>query len=388
MTDPRGDSARSRTRRLLLVAQPLTGGVPGHVLDLVEGLSASDWEITVACPTTSTLWRALADRPRVTLCRISAARRPGPSDVISLRRLLRLVREADVIHAHSSKAGFLTRLAALLRGRARTTIYTPNAWSFWAVSGPEARLYRTLERVAARWCCIIVAVSDHERRSGLEAGVGSPEKYRIIPNGVDIARFDRPRDPVPGRVLFLGRLARQKRPDLAIEALARVRKRVPHAELHLASEGPEREDIERLAARLGVADAVVFLGYRDDVPALLARAACVLLTSDYEGAPLTVVEAMAAGVPLVATRVGGIPEVVSHGETGFLANAGDVATLGNAVAQVLEEPELARRLGESGRRLVRRSYAREEMVASTLALYEEVYDESSAPTRRTYASAS
>jgi glycosyltransferase involved in cell wall biosynthesis len=353
-------------RRLVLASQPLSAGVPGHVLDLVSGLDAGAWQIDVACPPTSTLWAALAGRGDVRLHRLGAARRPTPGDAVSLARLVRLARRADVVHVHSAKAGFVGRLAAQLAGRAARCAYTPHAWSFWAAGGAESSLYLRLERLAAHWCRTIVAVSRDERDSGLAAGVGRPEQYRVIPNGVDVSRFDVPRHPVPGRVLFLGRLAPQKRPDLAVQALARVE----GAELHLANDGPERESVARLAAELEVAPRVRFLGYRDDVPALLSQAACLLLTSDYEGASLTVLEAMAAGVPVVATRVGGVEEALDG--AGVVVEPGDPAGIAAGLERVLRDPEQAARLGEAGKRRAREQFTRERMVAETVALYEEL----------------
>jgi glycosyltransferase involved in cell wall biosynthesis len=353
-------------RRLLLASQPLSAGVPRHVLDLVELIDRRAWEVDVACPPASTLWQALAGREGVRLHRLGAARRPAPSDIVSLARLVRLARSADVVHLHSAKTGFVGRLAAALAGGASRCVYTPHAWSFWAADGVEAALYLRLERLAARWCRAIVAVSRDERDAGIAARVGRPEQYRVIPNGVDVARFDLPRDPVPGRVLFLGRLARQKRPDLAVQALARF----DGAELQVANEGPERAAVERLAAELGVADRVRFLGYRDDVPALLSQAACLLLTSDYEGASFTVLEAMAAGVPVVATRVGGVDEALDG--AGVVVEPGDAAAVAAGLERVLGDLVAAERLGEAGRRRARERFTRERMVADTVALYEEL----------------
>ena len=353
-------------RRLLLASQPLSAGVPRHVLDLVEGVDTEEWAIDVACPPSSTLWQALAGRDDVRLHPLGPARRPAAGDAASLARLARLAGSADVVHVHSAKAGFLGRLAAALRGRTRRCAYTPHAWSFWAVGGAEARLYLRLERLAARWCRAIVAVSADERDAGLAAGVGRPEQYRVIPNGVDVVRFGGAREPVPGRVLFLGRLAPQKRPDLALRAVARV----PGAELEVANDGPDRAELKRLASELGMAERVRFLGYRDDVPALLARASCLLVTSDYEGASLVVPEAMAAGVPVVATRAGGVEEVLDGG--GVVVEPGDVDAVAAALARVLEDGDEAARLGEAGRTRAVEEFTRERMVASTVALWEEL----------------
>jgi glycosyltransferase involved in cell wall biosynthesis len=351
---------------LLLAAQPLDGGVVRHVLDLVESLPRDRFELHVACPRRSELWRTLATDPGVRLHAIAPRRRPAPSDLVSLVRLMRLARRADVIHAHSAKAGFVARLAAALTGRSRRCVFTPHGWSFWAAQGLERRLYRSLERLAAHWCRTIVAVSEQERRAGLEARIGRESSYAVVPNGIDLDRFSADPDPVPGRVLMVGRLASPKRHDLAVEALALL----PDVELHLVGDGPLAPRVNALARSLGVEARLHALGPRADVPALLSRAACALLLSEYEGWPLVVMEAMAAGVPVVASAVGGVPELVEHGRTGLLVEPGRVEPVVAALEDLLSDPERARRMGEEGRRVARERLSREAMTARLMELYE------------------
>jgi len=362
-------------RRLLLASQPLDFGVPGHVLDLVEGLDRDQYDIDVACPRESSLWRRLQGRPDLRLHPIGRARRPSPADAVAFARLRRLMLRADLVHGHSSKAGFLVRLAARSAARRSRCIFTPHGWSFWAVEGPEARLYLALERRAARWCRTIVTVSAHERDAGLASGVGTPGQYRVIPNGVDIDRFQRERRPVPGRIVMLGRLARPKRPELVVRALARLRERRSDAELWLVGEGPLRAEVEAVAASLGLAGSVRVTGRRDDVPEVLAEAQCAVLASDYEGMPLSVLEAMAAGVPVVATRFGGLDEVIDDGETGFVVERGSVEALAAALNRLLEDPALSRLIAAAGRRSVEERFSVRRMVADTTALYDEVLAE-------------
>lgn len=362
---------KGRTR-VLLASQPPDFGVPAHVLDLVGGLDSDRYELDVACPRDSLLWRSLERRTGIALHPIGAARRPSPLDVVSWRRLARLVRRADVVHGHSAKAGFLTRLAAVAAGRSRRCIFTPHAWSFWAARGVEGRLYRSLERRAAQWCRFIIALSEEERRFGLAADIGRPDQYRVIPNGIDVERFAAPPQPVPGRLMMIGRLDRQKRVDVALQALALVRARHPVAHLHLVGEGPKGEALRVLAAQLGVTDAVTFLGRRDDVPELLSTAACLVLSSDYEGMSLAVLEAMAAAVPVVATQVGGVDEAVVDGETGFVVPRGGPEALADAFDRLLGDPAAAAGLGAAGRLRARDRFSKERMVGETAALYEEL----------------
>ncbi len=360
-----------RPLRLLLAAQPLDGGVSRHVVELAQALQADGLAVEVACPRESLTWSTL-DGSGVRLHAIEAHRKARPGDARSLATLVRLAGDADVVHVHSAKAGFVGRLAASLRGKRTACAFTPHGWSWWAADGTEAQLYLRLERLAAHWCRTIVALSDDERAAGLEAHVGRAEQYRVIPNGVPLERFLLPRAPVRGRILTVGRLAPPKRPDLALRAFAKARERVPEAELHVVGDGPLRAEAEALTAELGVADAVHFFGNRDDVPELLARAECALLASDYEGCPLAVVEAMAASVPVAATASGGTGELVRPGATGALAAKGDAEGLAEALVEVLADPAKARELGAEGRRDAERNLSLDRMVGRLVALYDEL----------------
>jgi glycosyltransferase involved in cell wall biosynthesis len=356
--------------RLLLAAQPHDGGVARHLVALVGALPDGQFEVDVACPRGSLAWTAL-EGTGVELHPIESHREPRPGDARSWATLVRLAGRADVIHVHSAKAGFLGRLAAAMRGRRRACVFTPHGWSWWAADGAEARLYLSLERLAARWCRTIVALSGAEREAGLDVRVGNREQYRVIPNGVPLERFALVRRPVRGRILMVGRLAVPKRPDLAIRALAAVRERVPEAELHVVGDGPLRTEAEALAAELGLGGSVRFLGTREDVPILLAEAECALLASDYEGCPLAVVEAMAASVAVAATEVGGVGELVRPGVTGAVGPQGDPKGLARAVLDVLQDPERPAAMGKVGRQVAEADLSLELMMGRLVALYEE-----------------
>ena len=356
-------------RRVLLVSQPVDAGVPRHVLDLVLEADPQRYTFVVACPPGSELWNRLQGRDNVTLRAIGPSRLPQPSDVLSLLRLLPLVRTADVVHAHSSKAGMVTRAAALLAGATGRCIYTPHGWAFWAYGGAAGSAFAVLERAAARWCAAIVTVSRHERDEGLRRRVGRPTQYRVVQNGVDVGRFTADPRPTPGRIVMVGRLAEPKRPDEAVRAVAALRRKVPEAHLLLVGEGPQEDAVRELAARLGVESAVELLGRRDDVAGLLAGASCFLLASRYEGCPLSVLEAMAAGVPVVVTRLGGIDEVVEHGRTGLVAEP-DAGAIAEALEALLSDPERAARMGAEARRAARSRFSRQRMAAETIALWD------------------
>src|SRR5438045_23264 len=194
--------------RILMAAQPMDGGVARHVVSLVEALPRERFAVDVACPRGSLTWASLEGAAGVELHAIGSHRRPALSDARTLMALLPLVGRADVVHVHSSKAGFLGRLASLPRRKRRACVFTPHGWSFWAADGAEGRLYAGLERVAAGWCGAIVALPEDERAAGLAEGVGRPALDRVIPHGVDLARRSRPRAPGRGRRRGRNRRAR------------------------------------------------------------------------------------------------------------------------------------------------------------------------------------
>jgi len=358
----------SRVTRLLLVAQPLAAGVPRHVLDIVEELCAEDFQVTVACPPQSILWDQLNGRPQVRLHPFTSHREPHVSDLAWVLKLVPLVRRNDVVHAHSSKASWLARASALLAGRRSSCVVTPHAWSFWALSGWRRRAMETLEGVAAHACAAIVAVARYEQDEGLRLGIGRAEQYRLIPNGIELERWVVDRRPDPNLVLMVGRLVPQKRPELAVHALALAKRQRPALRLVIVGDGAMDDRLRALSAALGVDDAVLFLGARDDVPALLATAGCVLVTSAYEGCSLVILEAMAGAVPVVAVRVGGIDEVVDDGVTGLLCDARpeDIAA---ALVVLADHPGMARRMGAEARRRAWERHSRRDMAAALAALY-------------------
>jgi glycosyltransferase involved in cell wall biosynthesis len=328
--------------------------------------------VDVVSPRESELWEFLSGEEHVTLHPLSAARNPGPADLRSILLVARLARRADLIHAHSSKAGFIGRLGAAMAARRGRCVFTPHAWSFWSATGAKGAAYRRWERLGARLCARIVALTQAELNDGLAAGVGRPDQYRVVPNGIELDRFAAAGDARSRRIIFVGRLARQKRPDLAVEIVRLVRADHPDAELWVVGDGPERAELERLVDSAGLDGAVRLLGARRDLPELLRESACLLLPSDYESCPYAVLEAMAAGVPVVATDVGGVPELLDDGVQGLLVPPRRPDMAAAAVSRILADPELARALGDAGRMRARERYSLERMVTDTVAVYDEL----------------
>lgn len=303
--------------------------------------------------------------------------------VAELRKLLRTERP-DVLHTHTSKAGATGRVAALLAGRARPPVivhqFHGHVLTEYFDPGRE-QLYRLVERALARSSGALVAVSTEVRDDLVRLGVAAPEKIRVIAYGFDL---DRRLAAAPdagaatrrrlgiGADAFVagwaGRLTQIKRPL----DLVRVATTVAGTTLVLAGDGELRPDVERLAAELGVGGRVHLLGYVDRVAELYASFDAFLLTSANEGTPVVAIEALAAGVPVVATDAGGTRTVVDDGETGFVVPVGDVASLAARLERLRDEPGLRDRFAAAGRRRMRERFSTSRMADEVDALYREL----------------
>jgi glycosyltransferase involved in cell wall biosynthesis len=298
------------------------------------------------------------------------------SQRLDLRPLGRLVahirtHRVDVIHAHK----FGSNVWAALLGRALgipVVIAHEHTWSF---EGQRAR--RLVDRhVVARFSDVVIAVSEADRRR-MVADVGMPaDRVVLIHNGIagcpggDGGAVRRELGLSDGAPVLVqtATLRPQKAVEVMIAATALVRRTHRDVRLLVAGEG-DTAALREVAAAHGAADAVSLLGPRGDVPDLLAAASVGVLSSDFEGIPLAVLEYMAAGLPVVATDVGGVPEIVRDGETGFLVAPRDPAALAERIGRLLDDAALAREMGERGRRRQQEAFSREAMVGAVTELY-------------------
>lgn len=350
-----------------MLSQPDAAGVPRHVIDLSLGLAALGYQITVAAPVGSSPWRELRGHPTIVLLPFTNRRAPHPSDVRWLLQLLRIVPDFDVVHAHSSKAGFLGRLASLLTRRRRRCVFTPHGWSFWSATGARRRFFVGLERLAAPWGGRIVAVSAYERDAALSAGIGRAGQFAVVRNGVHVERFGAEPAPQTGTIAMVARLSPPKRADLVVRAAALLHRQGVDVRLQLIGDGPLRGEVEKVIGECDAAAYVELLGDRDDVPELLSAACCFVLASDYEGCPLSVLEAMAAGLPVIVTRVGGIDEVVTAA-TGIVVGH-TAAELAAAMTLLLADPATASAMGRAGRIAAREHFTAARMASDVAAVY-------------------
>jgi glycosyltransferase involved in cell wall biosynthesis len=338
-----------RPRILFLVTLAETGGAQTYVASLLAPL-ADRFEIVVAAHGEGPV-RDAARAAGVRFLPLRHVRRPLSvwRDVLGLLELLALVRreQPHIVHVNSAKAGALGRIAAWL-GRVPIRIYTVHGWAFRAHGGTASTLYLWTERFLCPLTTVTVCVADSERRAGLAARTCEARTTVVIRNGVDPREFEAG-EPDSGRprLVAVGRLQAPKDAVTLIRALAALRGRP--FEAVLVGDGPDRPTVEEEVRRLGLESTVELLGERDDVPELLRTADIFVLSSRSEGLPLSILEAMAARLPVVASNVGGVSEVVVDGDTGLLVPPGDPQSLAAAIERLLEDPVLCRRLGEAGR---------------------------------------
>jgi glycosyltransferase involved in cell wall biosynthesis len=303
-------------------------------------------------------------------------------DVWRWRPFVRLLRSGrvDVVHAHKFGSNLWASLL-LPRGRSPVLLAHEHSWSY------EGTLRRLVDReLIARRADAIVAVSPTDRTRMIELERIPPEKVVFIPNGIpDRAAGDDERirrelglsvsDPVVGTVCGL---RPEKELETALRALGRLAPRRPRLRFVVVGDGPERGRLERLAAELGVP--TLFLGQRpnEEMPDLLAAMDVMVLSSRFEGMPLAVLEWMAAGKAIVASRVGGIPAILEHGREGVLVPPRDYVAFADAIARLLDEPLERRRLGDAAQSRQHAEFRFDRTIALLESLYERLYGEAAA----------
>jgi glycosyltransferase involved in cell wall biosynthesis len=312
------------------------------------------------------------------------------NDALAVFRLAELIRKErpQILHTHTAKAGFVGRIAALLAGNARPPIvvHTFHGHVLRGYFNPFVTLgFRTLERWLASGTTKLIAVSPEVRDDLVRLGVAPQEKFAVIRLGIelgervgggdDVRRETRRQlgiGPDAFVVGWVGRMTAVKRTDDVLRAFRELLDRDVDAWLCLVGDGPDRAHMERRAHELGIARRCLFVGYQDDVAPYYEAIDALLLPSVNEGTPVSVIEALAAGRPAVATRVGGVPDVVRDGVDGFLSDVGDASTLADRLAELARDPERRAEMGREGREHVVQRYAVDRLVDDVDRLYREL----------------
>jgi glycosyltransferase involved in cell wall biosynthesis len=360
---------------LLVYYEPIPAGQTTHVLSVARGLVARGHHVSVVLP--ADLERSIKafQQAEVNVIPLPLQKLLWP--LRSIFSLVKLVRSGpDIVHVHSQEAGLLGRAVAWMAG-ARAIVYTPQVIDIRRTRWHW--LYVLVERFLARITDVIVSVSDSDRERMIRWGI-PPQKIVKIPNSVDVNEIDgisdtdRIRkalglDPERPLVMQVGRLSAQKNPLAFVEGAAQVLQKRPDAQFALVGEGPMREAITQHAETLGLNGALRLLGWRDNAAAMMTAADVVSLTSEWEGMPHTLLEAMAKSRPIVTTDVNGCPDVVVDGKTGFLVPPGDTLVWAERIIDLLENPKLMDKMGRRGRERVIERFSQEQMITCIEELY-------------------
>jgi glycosyltransferase involved in cell wall biosynthesis len=393
------ESERQQHVKILRVIARLNMGGPAlHVAYLTDGLRKRGYETTLVA---GSLARGedsmafVADDLGVDVVRIDElGREISPvRDLIATLRLARLIRRErpDILHTHTAKAGTVGRVAAMLAGRRRPPIVV-HTFHGHVLRGYFGRFrslfFRLLERWLAAHTTALIAVSPQVRDDLVALRIAPRERFAVIRLGIELdkrvaaeqnGRLESRRYlGIPDQrfaVGWIGRMTSVKRTDDVLVAFKRVRDSGVDACLCMVGDGPDRPQLEQRAHELGVMRDTLFLGYQEDVAPYYAAFDALVLPSSNEGTPVSAIEALAAGRPVVATRVGGVPDVVREGEDGFLVEAGDTEQLAERLVRLARDPQLRERMGEQGRERVLPRYAVDRLVDDVDRLYRTLLEQ-------------
>jgi glycosyltransferase involved in cell wall biosynthesis len=402
------------------------GGAQVHVRDLARRLVADGHEVAVASgPGMADAYRGALEEAGVVIDEVphlGRSIRPR-ADLAALGEITALLRNSapDLVSLHSSKAGWLGRIAARRAGV--PCLFTAHGWSFTAgVPALRAGIYRLAERATARFCARIITVSEADRRLAIGARVARPDQVVTVHNGMpdlppelrrSAAGAEHPALEGAGlRLLMVARFSEQKDHPALLEAMARLARQAAEAEtgvrvvggatrgrgggsgagagagadpagapdaatgapveLLLVGEGPTEYAVRRRAYDLGIEDRVRFLGSRDDVAELMAASDVYVLATNWEGLPRSIIEALRAGLPVVATELAGVPELVIHGDNGYLVERGNVDELAEMLARLISDAGLRAQMGARSRERYEAEFSFERMYRRTVGLYESL----------------
>jgi glycosyltransferase involved in cell wall biosynthesis len=358
---------------LVTRADPI-GGAQIHVRDLATELQRQGHAVTVLLSGSGPFVDDLRGRgiPVLVLRNLVNPIRPY-RDLQALREVVTTLKRLhpDLITAHGAKVGILGRLASRMLGI--PLVVTVHGWAC-APGTPrvQAAWSRWLERSIGPLASKVITVSEFDRRFGLDTRLVAERRVVTVHNGMPDIPLELRADPgrSPARLVMVARFEPQKDHGTLLQALGGLRE-LPWT-MDLIGDGPLRPTMESLAASLGIADRVHFLGQRRDVDRLLSLSQVGLLVSNWEGFPLSILEAMRAGLPVVATGVGGVAEAIDDGRTGYVVPPGQPDVLRDRIQRLLVSPALRVELGTKGRSRYEQAFTLTQLVSRTLGVYDEV----------------
>ncbi|MEW5744181.1 MAG: glycosyltransferase family 4 protein [Nitrospirota bacterium] len=369
-------TVKARKIKVMQVTHDLAiGGLQRVIVNICKGINRDIFDVSVLCLRRYGEFQPELEEMGVKTFLLPDAKESG-LDYLSVWKIKRILKEqqTDVVHTHNTQPFVQGGVAAFIAG-VKTVVHTDHARSY-----PDKWRYMFAERVVSHLVRNVVAVSDSTAQDLIQRVKIPARKVITVPNGIDGNPFcitvDKDekkkelgfggRGPVIG---FASRVARQKGLTYLLKAMPEIIQVFPECVLVIAGEGPEESPLQQEAANLNIKDHVVFLGPRLDIPELLKLFDILVLPSVWEGLPMILLEAMAAGCPTVATDVGGVSTAIKNGESGVLVEAENPAALSREIVSLLSDEDKRKVLSEKGRRRFLDMFSAEVMTRK----YEELY---------------
>ncbi|AQS59570.1 glycosyl transferase family 1 [Desulforamulus ferrireducens] len=369
--------------KILHVVRPAAGGLKNHLINLVRYTDKNKFDVTVACPPNCPLFEELTSLGIKTLPIPLLGELSPTKDYAVVRTLVKYLHQSGttILHAHSSKGALVGRIAAII-ARTPVVLFTVHnsifyeEWPQWKKS-----LFAYVERLLARFTDRIITVSEALKQELIENEKIPAKQISTIYNGIEVDKFTAKVDmlsirkelniPELGPVIgTIARLAPQKGVTYFLKAASLLKEY--QVNFLVVGDGPLRESLEQEVIELGLQKRVVFTGNRENIADILSMMDIFVLPSVTEGLPLTILEAMAAGKPVVATRVGGVPEAIVEGKTGLVVAPRDPEALAVALAGMLSERDKLIRMGLNGQKHVVEKFTIQHMVDRTTELYTQL----------------
>ncbi|MGK7887248.1 MAG: glycosyltransferase family 4 protein [Crocosphaera sp.] len=348
------------------------GGAQVHVRDLAKALITANHKVLIVTGEKGIYTNNLQEIDINFISCASLQRSINPlKDIKALKELIKVIEkfQPDLISTHSSKAGILGRLAAKITDK--PCIFTAHGWAFTGgVPEPNRTIYKVLEKIVEPLADKIICVSENDRSLGMKIGM-SPDRLIKIHNGMPDIYQNLIADTTISntvKIVMIARFDKQKDHITLFKAFQDI----PNAELELVGDGPYLEKMKELAINLGIIDKIKFLGYRSDIPQILAQAQIFTLISNWEGFPRTTVEAMRAELPVIVSDVGGASEAVIEGVTGYSIAQGGVDSLHQKLLTLVSDSNLRKKMGEQARKRYQDYFTFQKMFEQTLKVYEQV----------------
>ncbi len=375
----------SKIKILHIITYLPIGGAQDNTLITVENLDRNKYDVSLLCaPRGEWVDRVLSIKNlRVIFIDELIRRIHLFYDLIAFIKIFRFIKKEKftIVHTHSSKPGFSGRIAAKLAG-VPIVVHTIHGFPFHDFMSPLTKnFFIFIERFLSKFSDILITVSKLNLNKAVQLKLDKPEKFVNIYSGICFDKFKGHFDKNKIKkelgiqkdykvIGMIGRLSEQKAPQYLIQAIPSVIQKFPKSRFLLVGDGELRKELETLVKKFGIDEYVRFLGYRENIPEIMSIFDIFVLTSLWEGLGRSLTEALYMEVPVVATAVEGVPELIQNGKTGMLVPPKDIKAISNGILQLLQNPSMSKKMGKKGHTLVVNNFSANKMVQEIDNLYQ------------------